>query len=67
MIYAENDKYWGSQIARDWHKAYTAGGAKAELVMLPPVGDDGHRLIDQPTNWTPHVDRFIASIGLGKH
>ncbi len=66
-IYAENDNYWGPQIPRDWHKAYTEAGAKAEFVMLPPVGEDGHRLIDQPSNWTSHVDRFIASLGLRKN
>ena len=63
-VYSENDQYWGAQIPRDWHKAYTGAGAKAEFVMLPPVGEDGHRAIDQPAVWTPHVDRFIASIGL---
>ena len=66
-IYAENDKYWGATIPRTWHKAYTEAGAKAEFVMLPPVGEDGHRAIDQPPVWTPHVDRFIASIGLKKN
>jgi dienelactone hydrolase len=66
-VYAENDKYWGPDVPRSWHGAYIATGAKAELVMLPPVGEDGHRAIDQPPVWIPHVDRFIASIGLKKN
>lgn len=66
-LYAENDKYWGPQIPRTWHTAYTSAGAKADFVMVPPVGDDGHRMIDDLASWTPHVDRFIAALGLKKN
>ncbi len=62
-LYAENDKFWGNQFPRQWHLAYGKGGSgNATFIMVPPVGDEGHRLIDHPDVWRPHVDRFIATI-----
>ncbi len=62
-LYAENDLFWGARIPRDWHRAYTTAGGRAELAMLPPVGEDGHRLIDRLEVWRPHIDRYIATLG----
>lgn len=64
-IYAENDKFWGSAIPRRWHQAFVKSGGKADLVMLSPVGDDGHQLLRDSQAWHAPVDRFIAGLGLG--
>lgn len=64
-LYAENDNYWGASIPRKWHEAYTSAGGKAELVMFPAVGADGHSLIGTGRHlWRSVVDRFIAPFGI---
>lgn len=64
-LYAENDQYWGASIPRKWHDAYTSAGGKAELVMLPAIGTDGHSMIGTGRYlWRPIVDKFIASFGI---
>ena len=63
-IYAENDLFWGAAAPRRWHAAYTSAGGTAELVMLPPVGDDGHRFPAEAfSRWRREVDRFIERLG----
>lgn len=63
-LYAENDKFWGAEWPRRWHAAYTGAGGRAELVMFPPVGEDGHKLIGEGFPlWRPVVDRFLAERG----
>lgn len=62
-VYTENDLYFWPALARQMHQAFTRSGGKAELVILPPFGKDGHTLF--PTSdaipiWTPLVDRFLA-------
>jgi dienelactone hydrolase len=65
-LYSRNDLYWGENIPRQWHEAYTAaGGGKARFEMLPAVGDDGHRLIAIGRQyWRPIVDAFVEPLGL---
>ncbi len=64
-LYAQNDKYWGADWPRKWHAAYVGGGGRAEFAPFPPVGDNGHRLIDQGfALWRPVLDRFIAKFGI---
>jgi hypothetical protein len=46
-IYSENDTYFGPDLAKRMHEAFTATGGNAEFQMLPPFGSDGH-LIDAP-------------------
>jgi hypothetical protein len=46
--------------------AYTDAGAPARLVMLPPVGSDGHgalRIAPQELLWPP-VESFLGSLSL---
>ena len=62
-FYSQNDQYWGASLPRTWHKAYTAAGAKADFVMLPANGDDGHKQIDNLASWRPTVDAFISKLG----
>ncbi|MCW5656072.1 MAG: dienelactone hydrolase family protein [Burkholderiaceae bacterium] len=66
-LYWDNDKYWGAEVPKRWHQAFTAGGGKAELHTLPAVGDDGHRglHIDMDT-WVPRVEAYLARIGFNR-
>jgi dienelactone hydrolase len=64
-LYAENDNYWGASIPRKWHDAYVSAGGKAEFVMFPPIGSEGHSMIGTGRNlWRPVVDKFIAQFGI---
>ena len=61
-IYAENDTYFGPELAKRMHEAFAAAGGKAEYHMLPPFGSDGHFLIDAADAvpiWSPLVSKFL--------
>lgn len=63
-VYAENDKFWGPKHPRDWHRAFVAGGGNAELLMLGPLGSDGHEiLVPGFPQWRPVADRFLERLG----
>ncbi len=63
-IYAENDRYWGPRVPHAWHAAYVRAGGRAELLMLPPIGEDGHDIIDPGVKlWRPRLDRFLTALG----
>lgn len=65
-IYTENDRFFGPDLARRMHAAFTAGGGRAELVMMPAFGEDGHLLFSraEPSVWLPTVERFLDANGL---
>lgn len=61
-IYAENDTFFGPELTKRMHQAYTAAGGNAEYRMLPPFGNDGHFLIGSPDAvplWAPLVSEFL--------
>ena len=61
-IYSENDTYFGPDLARRMHAAFTSAGGKAEFQMFPPFGNDGHFFIgaaDAVPIWSPVVSRFL--------
>jgi dienelactone hydrolase len=68
-LYAENDGWFRPGLVARMHAAYTGSGgwntgAKAELVMLPPFGNDGHAMFY--ANWgrqllLPELDRFLRA------
>jgi dienelactone hydrolase len=61
-IYAQNDKFFGPDLARRMHAAFTGAGGRAQFVDFPPHGDDGHFLFAQGTPlWTPVVDGFLRN------
>lgn len=63
-LYAENDSLWGAELPRKWYAAYVKAGGKAEMIMFPPVGDDGHQLIGTAfRQWRPLADRFLQKLG----
>jgi dienelactone hydrolase len=64
-IYAENDRSFGPALAREMLQAYLAGGGRAEMVMAPPFGDDGHYLFALGlAQWRPAVDEFLRRLAL---
>ena len=61
-IYIENDTYFGPELSRRMHAAYTGAGGNAEYHLLPPFGNDGHFLVSSPDGlplWTPLVGAFL--------
>jgi len=60
-VYAENDRFFGPALARQFKDAFVAGGGSADLVMAPPFGRDGHLLFSAGgiPRWTPIVDDFL--------
>jgi dienelactone hydrolase len=65
--YAQNDQYFGPSITRQWYERFTAGGARAEYVVQPPFGDDGHFLFADLVgvrHWLPTVERFLTANGV---
>ncbi len=61
-IYIENDTFFGPELSRRMHDAYTRAGGKAEYHLLPPFGNDGHFLIGSAESiplWAPLVSQFL--------
>lgn len=69
-LYSANDKFWGEQAPRDWHKAYlqtamaSGQGAPSEFVAAPAVGENGHSLLGAGSRfWVPAVDKWLQTHG----
>ena len=61
-LYSQNDRLWGGTLPKDWFERYRKGGAPAEFLSMPPVGDNGHALFNQAGDlWHPEVLRFLAA------
>jgi dienelactone hydrolase len=61
--YAENDHFFNPNTSRLWYERFTAGGAKAEYVLQPAFGKDGHYIFSDDSGakvWLPAVERFLA-------
>ncbi len=61
-IYAENDTYFGPELTKRMHDAFTAAGGDAEYHLLPAFGNDGHFMInsaDAVPLWAPLVSQFL--------
>ncbi len=65
-VYAKNDQYFGPDLARAMHQAFQASGGKAELILAPDFGEDGHTLFSRQgiPVWTRYVDDFLVKLGL---
>ena len=62
MIYIENDTFFGPDLSRRMHTAYTGAGGNAEYHLMPPFGIDGHFFIGSPDAiplWSPLVSQFL--------
>lgn len=61
-IYIENDSFFGPDLSRRMHAAYTGGGGSAEYHLMPPFKNEGHFFIDSPDaipQWSPLVSQFL--------
>ena len=66
-LYWQNDKYWGEDVPKKWHKSWTDGGAQAAMTTFPPSGEDGHSGINTDMeHWLPVVDAFLGQLGFNK-
>jgi dienelactone hydrolase len=66
-LYAENDRYFAPRHARRWAEAYQQAGGQVELLLLPPFGDDGHKMFTAGNDvWQPLVDSFLARQGFAR-
>jgi hypothetical protein len=63
-FYSENDLLWGPEVPKMWHAAYAGAGGNAAFFMFPPVGNNGHEIIDPAIKlWRPKLDAFLDQIG----
>jgi dienelactone hydrolase len=65
-VYAQNDRFFGPEAAREFRAAFEEGGGKVKFVQTGAFGEDGHSLFSAggiPV-WTPLVDDFLRSRGL---
>ncbi|PSO31772.1 dienelactone hydrolase [Bradyrhizobium sp. MOS002] len=63
-IYTENDTYFGPSLSRKLLEAYRAAGGTGEYHLLPPFGNEGHFLLDDPNAipiWSPVVSGFLEA------
>ena len=63
-IYAENDRSFWPDLARQFDAAFRDGGGKDELVIAPPYSNDGHRLFYDVNGWSACVDLYLKQKGL---
>jgi dienelactone hydrolase len=67
LHYAENDLYFNAQTSRLWYERFTAAGARAEYVLQPPFGRDGHYIFSEVLGvrlWLPAVEQFLGKHGI---
>jgi dienelactone hydrolase len=65
--YAQNDRFFGPQVSREWFERFRSHGARAEYVLQPPVGRNGHFLFTTRGGqkvWLPTVEKFLADNGV---
>jgi dienelactone hydrolase len=65
-VYAENDHYFGPQLAQSFYRAYAQNGGNAKFIATGPFGEDGHGLYSLRgiPIWTPVVDDFLKGQNL---
>jgi dienelactone hydrolase len=65
-VYAENDHFFGPQIAQGFYQAFTQAGGKATFIHAAPYRRDGHGLFSLGgiPIWTALVDEFLKSQNL---
>ena len=61
-MYIENDTYFGPELSKRMHAAFTAAGGNAEYRLFPSHGSDGHFFVgtaDAVPIWSPLVGAFL--------
>lgn len=64
-LYADNDSYFGPELARAMAGAWSAAGGHADLRVLPAYRDEGHDLandLDGWHLWGPAADAFLRTL-----
>jgi dienelactone hydrolase len=67
LYYAQNDRFFGPDASGAWFARLKAGGARAEYVLQPPFGANGHYVYTDAAGaalWLPAVERFLARHGI---
>ncbi|MDC8785352.1 alpha/beta hydrolase family protein [Roseateles koreensis] len=63
-VYTQNDQYFAPKRSAEWAEAYRQAGGPLDYRLLPPVGDDGHKLFAAAQDvWQPLVDEFLSRQG----
>lgn len=63
-LYSQNDSYFAPALSERMFAAFRGAGGTGEYHLLPPVGADGHMLIDSGAAialWAPIVERFLST------
>jgi dienelactone hydrolase len=66
-VYAENDRVFPPAVVRDAFDAFRSAGGRAELLVLPALGTDGHDVMTNPEGrerWLPEVLGFLGGLRL---
>lgn len=63
-IYAQNDHWFPPSVAQQFEAAYTKSGAAVQFLLVPPDGEDGHRLFSHVSAWSDIVDAFLKTHNL---
>jgi dienelactone hydrolase len=64
-VYAENDKFFNPKHVKDWYQAFKDAGATGRLVIVPPFGNNGHKLFPSKGGipiWSAEFDQFLTEI-----
>ncbi|HZM32883.1 MAG TPA: prolyl oligopeptidase family serine peptidase [Burkholderiales bacterium] len=67
LHYAENDRFFAPKTSRLWFDRFAANGARAEYVLQPAFGTDGHYLFGSTLGvryWLPAVEGFLGRHGV---
>lgn len=63
-VYTENDLYFAPPHSKAWYDAYVKNGGKADYVLLPAFGENGHYLFSGGSDiWEPLVENFLGKYG----
>ena len=63
LLYAENDTYFPPALSARIGEAFRAAGGNVTFRLLPPVGNEGHALIDAPSApWSTDVEAFLSGL-----
>jgi len=65
-VYAENDHFFGPQLAEQLRQAFTGAGGNVEFIRAAAFGNDGHALFSRAgiPVWSAYVDAFLKEQNL---
>jgi dienelactone hydrolase len=65
-VYAENDHFFGPQLAEQFHQAFVKSGGTVSFIRAAAFRNDGHGLFSYAgiPMWTSMVDDFLAAQNL---